>query len=289
MEFTFESLAEQDMLNLANQWAALAAIANPETPAFAAKLGDVLRFGWGLPGGGFDVRMRINAMTVGGGEWGLRQYKFTRSGIMPVGLFQQFPNDVQAASSCQSQGPLYNFATVNTNHDAILSGIYNLPEETNAFSLLLPTGTSGGKALTLAKAQPPISDLDEVRHFLSLNSCSGCHGWETRKVIQPQTALSLAPFDQIQYRKPGDRSKISAFLAGTKSGGLALEPTLDTFEMRPPVISDANHCTITADEVAYNDLRRRKAFLDVLLTFNSGQSDSDWSDKLKDIAVKSTD
>ena len=289
MEFTFQSLAKQDFLNLANQWAGLGSIANPETPAFAANVGNALRFGWSLPGGGVMARMRINART-NDGQWKLRQYMFTPGGIVAVPLFQQLGNEVQATNSCQFQGAVFSFATASSNHDAILQGVYSAPAEPEGFNLMLPSGTTGRGVLTLASAQPPAADLDLVRHSISVNSCSGCHGWEARKVVEPQSALSQAPFDQIQYREPGARSKISAFLAGTKSGAVSLEPTLDTWEMRPPTISDATHgCTVRAGEVSYNDLRRRQAFAGALLSLTSSQSDTAWALALANVAVSATD
>lgn len=275
VEFSLLSVSKADFVALANKWADLQK-ANPDDSAFPMKVGDVLRYCWSLPGGGMTARMRVNAKT-NDGQWKLRQYKFTANGLVADPLFQQFAENFHSDSSCQSEGSLYAF--VGTKHDAIIQNIYEYPEaplQTDQFDLQLPNYKNHRNVLTLADTLG-YADLGVVRHNLSVNSCSGCHGWETRLVVDPDSLTALAPFDQIQYREPGSRSELSAFLTGNKTGTASGEPTLDSWMMTPPAISDASHgCSGKVWPVPYNDLLRREAYFLAVLGLLPSDSDEVW-------------
>jgi hypothetical protein len=94
---------------------------------------------------------------------------------------------------------------VNTNAVAIASNSYEIP-------LSLPDGTPflGGKAHTLSRAHiwndrrpSAVIANDEARHMVSLNTCSACHGGETRTSF---THISPAPFNS--------EAALSGFLTG---------------------------------------------------------------------------
>jgi len=287
VEFSLLSVSKPDFLALASKWANLQT-GDPNDAGFPMMVGDVLRYCWSLPSG-MTARMRVNAKT-NDGVWKLRQYQFTATGLAATDLFQQFYQQIQVDSDCQYQNELYDFAAAN--HDPIIQNLYEFtkpPLPSSGFDMGLPAGKRKKNVLTFADTLP-IADQDVIRHNLSSDSCSGCHGWETKPVVDPDSIEALAPFDQIQYREKGNLSQLTAFLTGNKTGAVSGTPTLDSWTMTPPAVLDVVHgCSGRAKDVSYNDLLRRKTYLLGVRGLSPSDSDAVWYAVLANSAGLSLD
>jgi hypothetical protein len=215
-------------------------------------------------------RIRINAHE---GNWTLLQFAVTKQGLIRTPLNQE-PNINNVQNTCvAADSPVGKYVAKNT--EAILRSDYDFYQPGAApnaqdckggmdvpqrCAAILDEGIK--QVLTLpANLVKPVQKTDAVRFSLSLNSCTGCHSYETRRYqVGPKGGSPLEPFNQLLYREKGQLSPISAFLGGGGDG----RPHLYTaWRVEPPV---SPVCGGPApDAKSYNDLIRRAVFHLVIL------------------------
>ncbi|MEO8660471.1 MAG: hypothetical protein ABI693_18525 [Bryobacteraceae bacterium] len=113
----------------------------------------------------------------------------------------------------------------------------------------------------------------DVRFGLAQNTCSGCHFQETGTFVV-----------HIKGRRRGEKSALSAFLTGNGASGDASygEPTCGYH-----VQKDQGTCySDAAPNREFNDLLRRRLYLDTALALNP--SDTNWSETLRQKSLSIT-
>jgi hypothetical protein len=259
LEFTLPALTQDGFKTLVGRWMSLQTYSATDFPA---QLAGVLQYCWGLKGSdgsGLTARFRFNGRTQDG-VWALTEIPLSgATGLVAEPLFEQF--DQGHAGQCQRKGPLFDFAANPTEKDVITNGQYDLKDEgaaTSAFQFDLHS-----QLLTFG---PPVTE--EIRHSLSLNSCTGCHTWETRL----KTTSDFEPFDQIQYREGNAESQLSAFLTGNSDGKPSGAITMAGWRMTPQIVP----CGANAQEITHNELLRRVTFLQQVQGLKGRVPDSAW-------------
>lgn len=111
-------------------------------------------------------------------------------------------------------------------------------------------------------ATPPryVSETDAlVRHGFALQTCAGCHGWEsgTDDVVQDPVTGRTQKFSMTTAREHGQETKLSPFLTGTE-----LFP-----DKVNPYALDANGALVPVDH-RFNDLERREGVMSRILQLN---------------------
>jgi hypothetical protein len=270
VEFVLPCLSQPDFQTLAADWSGL----NDYTwsgpkPNYQRKLEGVLSK-WLAQAAA--VRLRINGKNGKGSDtWDTREFAFQNGGLKIRDLERQPNSGTGKIGACVTgDNPLAVFA--RQNQAAILTSSHEFTNTTLATKNETVIGLSGF-AITLGSDVCPGGPTDAVRYSLSINSCLGCHGVETK-----------TEFHHIAQRDPGVASNLSGFLTGAadcQSGGQ---------------ISATDYCTVTAPPVSgcgpapasrqFNDLLRRH-----LYSYTVGQlkAGDDWKKKLAPFTAHQTD
>jgi cytochrome c553 len=143
---------------------------------------------------------------------------------------------------------------VNSNEADIIAQRHNVPATFNGAPFL------GSKALTrtighfwdgATTSGPGFINSDSARHFISLNTCSGCHGGEGKTSvgnrINDPAGVNHNPFLQIAPHGNGVKATLAAFLTGEPS-----DPER-SFRVSDPANRPAGSPVVWA----FNDLERR--------------------------------
>jgi hypothetical protein len=213
-----------------------------------------------------SVRVRVNGEAPGG-PWYLGQFA-----VSAQGLVRQQP-DRQAnyvLNDCVDRDPCFNHF-VRSHAKNIRNSNYSFTGQSFAtnFGMLYHTPPS---VLTLANVIGNPVKTDGIRFSLSINSCTGCHGWETVR----SGSDSATPFDHVKYRVQCRRSLLSNFLTGTETGN----PGIGLWTVgQPPVLSECSPPKASARN--YNDLLRRHLYLYILNSLSPNDSDRVWINALK--------
>ena len=249
LEFVLPPLTKKDFKDLAAEWNGL--IDPGSTDGFRNGLERVLgdcfaRMSGVSQGGAPLIRIRINS---GDGPWRFEEYHVTKKGLMKYPLARE-PNPGTTGAPCIQGGPLEKFAA--DNESRVLLSTYDWPgahcPAPGIATCLIQLTKPPAVALTLAGA----SKKDALRYALSINSCSGCHGPETRSVTTMKG--SDFNFEQIRNRASGAPSELSSFLTGdSQAFG---EPTV---EYGSQEITGCGNQTVAAH--GFNDLLRRHIFM----------------------------
>ena len=265
LEFQLPPLSKPDFLALAGEWYNLPPLASSD---YRTKLEGILEHSFRLLNNKSLIRIRAN---YGTGPWSFVEYHLTGRGLQRFPLDREpnpRPSDSPALAApmtpCVQPGSLMNFVIAHTQK--VLLSNYSFPETacpaTHIGACQVSVLKEHPTALTLpagATFTPPAT-VDDVRFALSINTCSGCHGAETRT-----NAMIRDPefnFEQVQNRAPGAQSKLSPFLAG----GVAGEPTTDLYEMKAALCGGA-----VAGSRKFNDLLRRHLFMLAVMGLGQAQ------------------
>lgn len=148
-----------------------------------------------------EIELHLRMEEMANPIWELREFRLVNSAGSPKPLRQKtvaLTPDKQRNKTDQ----LADFA--NTKANAILAGSHNVPLLWNGEPFL---GGAAQHNLNLGWDGPvhceSITD-DRVRHLLSLNTCSGCHG-------EMETGTT---FMHVRPRETGSSSVLSLFLTG---------------------------------------------------------------------------
>lgn len=284
LEFTLPQLQKSDFIALARQWDAQTSLqddpttANPAaSKAFANNAGKVLSYCFQMPG--IKARMRISGRKDQ--TWQLRQFVAANGKLTPQNLFQQPARLIQADDQCQEKGisPLADFASTNPQQILISKYAFDLIPQLGTTTF--PLNSNDTNVFTLADDVAAAGSLESLRQTLSLNSCAGCHGLETKQTIGDDT-----PFDQIRFRSAaGQQSHMAPFLTGDNSG----EPSLSSYQIDAPVIKSGGCSGSGSHQHRYNDLLRRDEYLQTVLSLSASDNDAAWYQKLNSFAVASID
>jgi len=148
-----------------------------------------------------EIELNLRAGLGEDSIWELREFQLPNTSASPVGLVQstvELTPDKQRNKTAQ----LANFA--NTKAAAILNNSHSMPLSWQGQPF---RGGAAQHRLNLGWDGPDhcvtIPNPD-VRHLLSLNTCSGCHGLE-------ETGTT---FKHVEPRQSGSPSVLSSFLTG---------------------------------------------------------------------------
>ncbi|SHN77635.1 choice-of-anchor X domain-containing protein [Chitinophaga sp. CF418] len=223
------------------------------------------------PNGSSLNQLRTNEIALSS-PWELREFVISKKGVFDEVTVKQEPalkfNRLSGATAANQQ-ILAKYANDSTAE--ILAQTYQVPEIEAASGV----NFLGGKAHTIttghfwdadAAAGPAHINNDTVRHILSVNTCSGCHGGEARtsigNLINDPVGVSHDPFLQIAPKPFGTKPTLAAFLTGDPS-------QLDgLFRVTDP----AGRPTGSPIQWTFNDLARRADDLQLLLKTECGKS-----------------
>ena len=194
------------------------------------------------------VRLRVSMRNDN--VWDVHQFAFQSKGLARQLLFRQ-PNVGKV--SCDPRSLFSGF--VQNNLPQILASQYSIPAPLGAqIERLSPILA----ALTLA---PGIGGAyyERARYSLSINSCLGCHGIETG-----------TQFNHLQYRRRGESSRLSNFLAGPSQDVVTDQP----WSPGAPPLACVNGTH--GDVRFFNDLVRRHLFLNIARRLDPAAPDVVW-------------
>lgn len=218
-----------------------------------------------------QIRTNENALT---NPWELREFNLEASGSLEIVTVKMEPAVIYNSKTASNETQmLANFA--NTNEADILNNNYEIP-----LTFANPLGGTldflGGKSHTPfpptgavatgsntphhwdgTTSAPHLINNDNVRHILSLNTCSGCHGGETQTFF---THIDPAAF--------GVEAGLSGFLTGEAGRGIPGFMPIDA-DGNPTnavmtVIDAANRPAAAPAQRGFNDLQRRAQDLQLL-------------------------
>lgn len=223
------------------------------------------------PNGSSLNQLRTNEIALAR-PWELREFVIGKKGLIEEVTVKQEPalkfNRLSGATLADQQ-VLAVYA--NSNAPDILNQIYVVPDIEPISSL----NFLGGKSHTPAPihfwdaataAGPARITNDTVRHILSINTCSGCHGGEARtsvgNLINDPAGVPHDPFLQITPKPFGTKPTLAAFLTGDPSQADGL------FRVTDP----AGRPTGSPIQWTFNDLARRAEDLELLVKTGCGKS-----------------
>ena len=246
VEFVLPCMSKQDFRELASDWSKLADGSFDKT-ALEHVLDRWTRRS-------VSVRLRTNA-TTGSNTWDVREFVFTQAELQPHLLEDQFGRSVQLFQCQTASMPMGQFAQANL--DQILKSNYDLKNLATDSATVNAAGIP--IVLTLDSKLIAGPRLDDARFSLSINSCNGCHGFETG-----------TSFHHVGQRRAGEKSPLSAFLTGSKDGSLS---QASYQSVQPPA---ADGCHVTANRRQFNDLLRRYHFLTTVGGLKASAGDKEW-------------
>jgi hypothetical protein len=214
-----------------------------------------------------SVRVRVNGKQEA--TWNLGQFGVNAQGIVRQGADRQ-PDQTKVLYNCADRNTDFN-EFVKSSLNSILNSNYVFTGQTFGTNIGTIIGATPS-VLTLANLIVNSVKTDEARFSLSLNSCTGCHGWET---VRKADDNDVAPFDHVKYRPYRQQSLLSNFLTGTETGN----PGVGLWTVQPPVLSQCNPPQASARH--YNDLLRRHLYLYILGSLDPNAADQVWADALK--------
>ncbi len=223
------------------------------------------------PNGSSLNQLRTNEISLSR-PWELREFVIGKKGGFEEVTVKQEPalkfNRIAGATAANQQ-VLAVYA--NSNQPDILDQTYVVPDVDPISSL----NFLGGKAHTVTAGHfwdasttsgPAFITNDTVRHLLSVNTCSGCHGGEARtsvgNLINDPVGVSHDPFLQIAPKPFGTKPTLAAFLTGDPSQPDGL------FRVTDP----AGRPTGSPIQWTFNDLARRAEDLELLVKKGCGKS-----------------
>jgi len=228
------------------------------------------------------VRVRAAGEAPASGPWGLREYAFQAAGgLLPLGYLEKevWPSFLQCVSAGSRLGRFVRTDAQGNPSGATAQMIqqsrYDIPMTSMVGVRTARIEGAGVHALTLAGDQQLSGkDLEGVRQSLSINSCRGCHGPETE-----------TQFVQLGQRSEGETSSLSGFLTGNpdpSDNGKCLPgggPGIVQYCGTPAVLAtDCNPVSPRAPR--FNDLLRRRLYLDTVLHPASAPGSDDWCEAL---------
>lgn len=292
VEFVLPPLSRDQVVTLARSWMSLslasidtsvltgltrlvgapAAVATTPRPIDLEKVLDSLFTLWSQPAGRV---LRIRTSRLLGSPWEMVQYVADASkGLAQVPLDQETSADF---GKCVQKGSALG-RFIAAHKDEILDSTQN-------FS---PAGACTGlaacrtyllelknKVLTLAPGVADPAKIEPLRYALSLDSCRGCHGMETRGQLPPAPPAgnfqTRTQFEHVKYRDAGKVAPLSRFLTGELD-----EPSFLPWPVTPNPVPRCNNGN-RPPERYYNDLLRRLLFhLAVLIV-----PQNEWEDTFK--------
>ncbi len=214
-----------------------------------------------------SARIRVNG-TDGIWRFGQAALYWTQSS-QPPPIDQELDQQPSPKMpQCVRDKKLANFVKTND----VLHANYSL-DSIGYQSTIGTIQPAAAYVLTFATGLVP----DNYRLAFSVNSCTGCHGFET---VNTNNTAAPSPFDQVKYRKQDECSKLSNFLAGKGDGG---EPTLSPWKVTRTAIYpgclDTTHPPPAPGQ--FNDLWRRHIFFTILATLDPNAPDQNWVDRLE--------
>ncbi len=237
--------------------------------------------------GSMTVRIRVNSRASDAGLWTLEQYFL--SGQAPP--FAQAPLDQQYTTSlddrCVSR-KLRDYVLTPELRQSVIHNGYNFFQPPGSCSVGSSRRTAKvtGRHDSLATCDPKLPNqyvltldkgivatgvrndvsVDDLRQAFSFNSCTGCHGIETKGVKGQSYDDGGDPamdeythFDQIKYREAGQDSMLAAFF----TGGSNTDPLLAPWTIDKPHVMPG--CGDPPQSRSYNYLLMRALFHTVLL------------------------
>ena len=262
LEFVLPPMSKTEFLKLAGLWTKL-----EHSRDFFGDLTSALTASLGGPELANIKSARIRANGTQGRVWYFAQTAlYSGTNTQPPPAVE--PLDQQPKSAVTKCWPgdslLAKIAnSKDVEHDQYEFDAASGLQTTEAF--IQPT-TDSEHVLTFAKR----AVSDKKRLAISINSCTGCHGFET---VNTDRIGYDSPFDQIKFRKANEQSKLSHFLSGEGNGS---EPSMARWSVRSiPVLQDccADH---TPEPGKFNDLWRRHDFFDALRKLHPSDTDGDW-------------
>ena len=223
------------------------------------------------PNGSSLNQLRTNENSLAR-PWELREFMIReKAGFEEVTVKQEPALKFNSISGANVANQQILAVYANTNQPSILDQTYVVPdiEPISAVNFL------GGKAHTVTANHfwdaataigPARINNDTVRHILSVNTCSGCHGGEANtsigNLINDPAGISHDPFLQIAPKPFGTKPTLAAFLTGDPSQPDGL------FRVTDP----AGRPTGSPIQWTFNDLARRAEDLELLVKTDCGKS-----------------
>jgi hypothetical protein len=268
LEFVLPGMAKDKFQKLAAQWTVLE---GSPTSSFVGDLEGSLDTILGGPGLSqvASARIRVDGTD---GIWRFGQAALLGPSGQPQPVdreLDQQPN--LRVTQCLSDRSLANF--VNDPKTDVLHSSYSLDSiGAQAYKANIQPLTKTSHVLTFRHNLVS----DQYRLAFSVNSCTGCHGFET---VNPNISNKTSPFDQIKYRTEKAQSNLSNFLSGQGSGS---DPTLTLWSVDKSAVYPG--CLDAPPSPGkFNDLWRRHDFFDTLAKMDPRAPDQEWVDKLQGV------
>jgi hypothetical protein len=261
VEFVLPCLAKNRFKIMAQDWYSLKDEAwSGQSPPYFSKIIPLLSE---MTAMAKTVRLRVNGED-GLDTWDTREYEFSPHGIKQVNLDRQLPSFNN--SVCQKAiTPIGSFAIKHARE--IIASNYIFEDE----NLLTDAGQIApdlNTVLTLDKHVLTDDQRDDVRFSLSLNSCTACHGSETR-----------TRFHHIHQRQRGTASDLSGFLTGSSDcSASSVTSGVSYCPVNPPLNTN---CGVHGSDRNFNDLLRRHLYLDAVRNLSATSPDTDWQRALE--------
>jgi hypothetical protein len=216
------------------------------------------------PNGNSLNQLRTNEFALGGPFWELREFRIDAGTHLmredpvtnePAEKFNRLSGATAASMAVLANYVNSNQADVINNRNTIPLNFSSQPFLGGRSQTRLPTHIWDGST----SAGAGFINSDSARHFLSLNTCSGCHGGEgmtsVGNRINDPAGVAHNPFLQIAPQGFGRKATLAAFLTGdpTQADGL--------FKVNDPAGRPSGAPAIWA----FNDLERRAQDLEALV------------------------
>lgn len=214
---------QDDVMSWANMWHGLSSHPFPSEEYNAALEEITKRFAGrnaqpGAVNGSALDELRTNEIALFPQQWGLRGFALSAA----TGLLDQVT--VKETPDLQFNGSPALASLINSETDAIKAVVpgansKTMPEQLNGAGFLAGSALNSGFVRWDA---PGVTD-PAARFHMSLNTCNGCHGFETNTLF-----LMIFP------RFPGQEAQLSPFLTGTTvfNGPTGLPQTLNDLGRR---------------------------------------------------------
>ena len=209
------------------------------------------------PNGSALNQCRTNEIFFGG-PWELREWNIVlqnpldnSSGLLRNVTTKQTPANGPFPSS-DFNGTTFLGDYINSDQAAILAGNHVVPEDVLGVDFL------GGQALQFPlvwdapNIDNSVGQRIDLRHKFALQTCQGCHFFETGTFLPPDIGGPSTPFVHVSGRNPGFPADLSGFLLGITG----VPDPVD-----PPTLHN------------FNEFKRRSIVLCKILELNCSDSD----------------
>lgn len=234
--FEFNLPAEncEQLRKWAKRWAALSNM--PFGPCFNEALQSITDdfIGFNVmpsrPNGSALNQVRTNEIFFGG-PWELREWNIVlqnpldnMSGLLRNVTTKQTPANGPFPSS-DFNGTTFLGDYINADQAAILSDTHIVPDDFLGVDFLGGQAQNPPLVWDAPNIDNSVGQRVELRHKFALQTCQGCHFFETGTHLPPDNGGPSTPFVHVTGRFPGQAANLSGFLTGITGVPDPVDPT----------------------------------------------------------------